>query len=190
MKLFNRTASLVLGSVLALSAAAAYADDYGTNANAGASSDTRSGAKGGQSGPYIGIGAGSARNSVVHDRSTAAKAFVGYDFNKNFGVEGGYVDLGIVDNGSEHIGRRSPYVDGVIRMPFSYGVNLFAKGGVHYSNTSSTIYGRDHDTDATYGAGLSYDFAPNVGTRVEWERFEQKRGRDDLVSASLVFKFM
>ncbi len=201
MKTSTGVVKAIFSGVLALSMASVYAaDNYdGTStynnstraAGAGSSGgQSMSGIHGGQTGPYVGIGVGSARNSVVKDSDTAVKGFLGYDFNKNFGIEAAYADLGKATAGADHISRKATYADGVIRMPLSYGIGIFAKGGVHYTRSSSNLYGSDTNTDATYGAGLSYDFSRNLGARAEWERFEQDRGRDDMVSASLVFKFM
>jgi OOP family OmpA-OmpF porin len=149
------------------------------------------------------------------DKDTAWKIFGGYQFNKNFGLEVGYVDMGkanasgtitgVAVNG-EIKGKGWEFL-GVGTIPFTgnlsgYGklglvrwdVDAFASaalgGNIAVGNAS------DKGTSATYGLGLKYDFTKNVGARLEWQRYNNigndsttGQGDVDLYSVGIVFKF-
>jgi len=144
---------------------------------------------------YVGAGGGRAENKDLNnDKDNGAwKAFVGYDFNKVFALEAGYVDLGETSAGPIRAESKGPEIVGIVSFPLTDNFGLFAKGGVHRLEVKRTTLGvfssTDRETDATYGAGLKFGFNKNVSLRGEWERFEMDNNDNDLISASLVFNF-
>ncbi len=143
---------------------------------------------------YVGAGGGQTKNKDLGNdtNNNAWKAFVGYDFNKFFGLEAGYVDLGSTSQGPVTAKAKGPDVAAVFNFPFTDNVGIFAKGGVHRFEVTQSALGlssTDRKTDAAYGAGVKFAFTKNIALRGEWERFEMKNNDSDLVSASLVFNF-
>src|SRR5712692_369437 len=142
---------------------------------------------------YVGLGGGRSENKDLgNDKDNAWRAFVGYDFNKFFALEAGYVDLGATESGSTNARIRGPELVGILSLPVTDEFAIFAKGGAHRLETkTSNPFGSstDRDTRATYGAGLKYAFNNNVSVRGELERFEVSNNNTNLVSASLVFHF-
>ena len=145
------------------------------------------------SGLYLGIGAGVAENRDIDDTDTAVKAIAGYNFNETFGIEGQYVDFGETAGPGFRSQADTVAVEGVVNLPFTPRFGVFGKGGVHYASLDTTVLGvsrTDNETDATYGAGVKFDFTDYLGVRGEWERFEIEDADTDVLSASLMFKFM
>lgn len=145
------------------------------------------------SGLYLGVGGGVAKNRNINDSDTAVKAIAGFDFNETFGIEGQYIDFGEAVGPGFRSQADTVAVEGVVNLPFTPRFGVFGKGGVHYASRDTTVLGvsgSDNQTDATYGAGVKFDFTDYLGVRGEFERFEIKNAATDVVSASLMFKFM
>jgi len=149
------------------------------------------------------------------DKDTAWKVFGGYQFNKNFGAEVGYVDLGkATANGvitgvavSADAKVKGFEVLGVGTLPIANNFSAYGKLGFFrwdldvsatgaISGFSATVSASETGTDFTFGLGLKYDFAKNIGARLEWQRYndigkESTTGKSDadLLSLGIVFKF-
>jgi OOP family OmpA-OmpF porin len=161
------------------------------------------------------LGAGFAATSITEDeRDRGFKIFGGYQFNRNFAVEGGYFDLGkfsftaaTVPAGTltGNIRVRGLNLDLVGILPFTEKFSAFGRVGVQYAKTKDSFAGTgavlianpnpsERDTNYKFGLGLQYDFTQSLGMRVEAERYRIKDavgGKDniDLVSVGLVFRF-
>jgi len=186
---------------------------------------------------YLGIGAGQSRaknnDSSINDEligtgATAAatttnghgveyKAFLGYQFNQYFAVEGGYFNLGkfSVDSitapaGTLHGDIRNNMgvnLDAVGTLPIvTDRFLLFARAGVQASKTSDLFIGSgaaavpanaapsQNLTSYKAGAGMEFDFTKNIGLRGEWERYRVSDGFNgrinvDVFSGSLLYRF-
>ena len=149
------------------------------------------------------------------DKDTGWKVFGGYQFNKNFGAEVGYVDLGkATANGvitgvavSADAKVKGFEVLGVGTLPIANNFSAYGKLGFFrwdldvsatgaISGFSATVSASETGTDFTFGLGLKYDFAKNIGARLEWQRYndigkESTTGKSDadLLSLGIVFKF-
>ena len=149
--------------------------------------------------------------------ATAAKAFMGYQFNKYIAAEGGYFRLGdftfdatTTPAGTLHgsYKNRSGWnLDAVGSLPlFNDKFSLLARLGVQTSKTSDLFNGTGaaaalrnpspskNQVSYKYGAGAEYDFTRNIGVRAEWERYRVSDGISekinvDLISASLLYRF-
>jgi OOP family OmpA-OmpF porin len=172
---------------------------------------------------YAGAAVGQSRISdacegvtvACDDKDTAWKVFGGYQFNKNFGAEVGYVDLGkATANGvitgvtvSADAKVKGFEVLGVGTLPIANNFSAYGKLGFFrwdldvsatgvISGFSATVSASETGTDFTFGLGLKYDFAKNIGARLEWQRYndigkESTTGKSDadLFSLGIVFKF-
>jgi OOP family OmpA-OmpF porin len=188
------------------------------------------------SGWYAGAGAGSSRTDIDAGRWNAAlarvgftgvttttdetdtgwKLFVGYQVNRNFAVEAGYVDLGRAGVSSRFTGpapgtiradgrATAWHVDAVGMLPLNGSLALLGRVGIVASETrlsaAATAAGvtvfeamTDRETSYKLGLGLSYEFTKTVGVRGEWERFRVGDGDGgthsvDLFSVSLRVRF-
>lgn len=150
----------------------------------------------------------------VDDTDTGWKLFAGYQFNKYFALEGGYVNLGRFDanttvtavNGnpitptsiSANIKVKDGlYFDAVGILPVSETFSVFGKLGAYSLKTelSASAAGASasdsaRNSDLTYGVGVNYSFSKDLKMRGEWERFEKvgdanKTGQSDIDLLSL-----
>jgi hypothetical protein len=124
------------------------------------------------------------------ENDTAYKAFAGYRFNKIFGLELDYINLGepsgdVVPglNVDSSIDGFAPYVIATVPLGifefygrigyFFYDANL---------GVESALAGRvevdEESEDFVYGAGFGLDLLDHINIRLEYERFEIE-GLDD-----------
>ncbi|MFT5534090.1 MAG: OOP family OmpA-OmpF porin [Candidatus Paceibacteria bacterium] len=161
------------------------------------------------------LGSGFATTSIANDnQATAFKVFGGYQFNRNFALEGGYFDLGRFGYHATTVPAGT--LDGSIRLK---GLNLDAVGILPITDKLSafgrvgvnTAQARDHfsgsgainvltptrekrDTNIKFGLGLQYAMTEALNLRVEAERYRindaiGNRGDVDMVSVGLVYHF-
>ncbi|NJD36136.1 MAG: hypothetical protein FIA96_15125 [Betaproteobacteria bacterium] len=156
--------------------------------------------------------------SSVDDTDTGYKLQVGYNFTKNWGIEGGYVDLGeMTYKATGRIGAVAASakaraevtgwnIAGVGTLPINEQFSLFGKLGAIYADvdvkataTGGGISASDHasttDWKANFGVGATYKFNKQWGMRAEWERFDNLGDNNtgktdvDLLSVGVVFSF-
>ena len=153
--------------------------------------------------------------STTDDSDTGYKLQVGYKFNPNFAIEGGYIDFGKVSysatftGGSANASAKASgwNVDAVGILPINDAFSLFGKVGlidakvdvsVSATGPGGSASGSANTTKwrGTYGLGGTYDFTKNVGMRVEYERFSELgdsnntgKSNVDLYSLGVVYKF-
>jgi OOP family OmpA-OmpF porin len=161
------------------------------------------------------IGSGATSTSITHDQRDAAyKVFGGYQFSPNFGVEGGYFNLG--EFGFKSTTTPAGTLDGRIKAD---GLNLDLVGTLPVNDQLSLlgrvgmIRARARDTFTTTGAlsvanprpettqqnykagvGFAYKFSPSMTLRGELERYRindavGNNGDINMASLSLVFPF-
>ena len=134
-----------------------------------------------------------------HNRDTAYKGFGGYQFSRNFALEGSYFDLGkfgfpapaaapgVLDGG---LRVRGYGVDAVGLLPLSERFSAFAKLGESYAHTrdsssatggnnGSNSFTREWRANPKVGAGLQFLVTHHVGVRGAWERYRIGDGVSD-----------
>ena len=150
--------------------------------------------------------------STCDDSDTAFRVFGGYMFNKHFGAELGYADLGKVSlsgaippfgtvNANIKVKAWDLVAVGV--LPIAGKFSVYGKLGMYRadSDLSASALGvsastSDSNTDLTYSLGAGYDFSKNLGIRGEWQRYS-KVGSDntggdgdiDVYSLAVVWRF-
>jgi OOP family OmpA-OmpF porin len=142
------------------------------------------------------------------------KLFTGYQFNRNFAIEGGYVSLGEFGYMAELnplATRRGDTrmmalnIDLVGILPMTDKLSAFGKIGTAYGQSREQFSGhgpvtitrfsnREREMDYTYGAGFQYDVTPQLGMRIEAERFTisnnvLRNDNVDLFSLGVVYRF-
>ena len=148
------------------------------------------------------------------DRSTGFKLYGGYQFHRNFALEGGYFDLGKFGYTANTIPTGT--LDGTIKLK---GFNLDAVGilpitdrfsalgrvGLNYAQARDSFTGTGavnvtnpnpskSGTNYKLGVGLQYAFTEALGMRAEVERYRVNdavgnKGHVDLFSVGLVYRF-
>lgn len=139
---------------------------------------------------YVSAGIGKSRSGegcfgVCDPTDRSWNVSAGYQFNRNFGVEVGYVDLGETTTSGTVAGApataviKSKAVEllGVATLPISERFAFYLKGGVFRSDSDSVTTGavvgtgRENDNGFTFGGGLQYSFSPNIAARLEWQSY-------------------
>ncbi len=135
-------------------------------------------------------------SSDVKDSGFAARLYLGYNVNHNFGIEAGYVFLPnakvtLTDNtsgDSQTIKIKNYAIDLVAKLmvPVSDGFGLYAKaGGAYFHSTydpnSGTFTNLDGVTQSSYdtashfgpayGVGAFYEFNQNIGIDLSWMHY-------------------
>lgn len=184
-----------------------------------------------ESGPYVGIDAGYAYvnadaqdtadglasilgGSVTVTQDTSAfigRVYAGYNINKNFGFEVGYLKTsdvettasGIAGNGVAYRGNADLSVSGfdyalLIKPIETRGLDgLFAKVGGHYSETSydwsltgtSTVSGETDEDGSGFLVGIGYEapLANGLDARVTYTYYDNISGVSDNNSSVITF---
>jgi OmpA-OmpF porin, OOP family len=135
-------------------------------------------------------------------RSTAFRAFGGYQLNRYVAVEAGYTDLGtasirasVVPTGTfeRRIKTTGFDVSVVGILPVTNKFALFARAGAFMSERKTSITASGdvellagvqgntaRQTKATFGAGVTYDFTKNIALRAEAS--QTRKYADELLS--------
>jgi OOP family OmpA-OmpF porin len=140
----------------------------------------------------------------VDGKDTAFKLFTGYMFDRHFGVESAYVDLGEVSYSGAFSGDL--VTGGKVEVtgfniaalgsyPASDEFSLFGKIGLfiwEWRATDTTAGApfstKDHGTDISFGLGVGYNFTRSLGVRAEWERFRLDDADADLLSIGIIWR--
>ena len=192
MKIGNTIIALALACGAALAASQASAQAY-------------LGGSIGQSDIDEQIATGLITGGSVDGTDTAFKIFGGYMFNRHFGLEAAYVDLGEASYSGNFGGL--PVTGGRVEvsgmnisalgaLPIGERFSLFGKIGLFMwdAEASDTTGGipfsaQEDGTDVSFGIGLGYQFTRNLGVRAEWEMFTTDNADSNLLSVGLLWRF-
>lgn len=151
------------------------------------------------------IATGLITGGSVDGTDTAFKIFGGYMFNRHFGLEAAYVDLGEASYSGNFLGF--PVTGGRVEvtglnvsalgaLPIGERFCLFGKIGLFMweAEASDTTGGvpfsaQQDGTDLSFGIGLGYQFTRNLGVRAEWEMFTTEDAESNLISVGLLWRF-
>lgn len=140
------------------------------------------------------------------DSDTAWKALVGYQFNRNFAVELGYIDLGEVDargpGGTVSAEATAFELVAVGSLPVADRFSVYGKLGLFRGETDARVNTvlrnlslSETNTDLTFGFGARFDVSRNFAVRAEWQRYSDVGGGDigesdvDVISIGALFRF-
>lgn len=170
---------------------------------------------------YAGLNLGQAKvkdfdctgTTSCDDKDTAWSIFGGYQINKNFGVELGYVDLGEASGSGTDpfLGTFSATFEttgfelsGVGTLPINEKFSVYGKLGffmwdLDVKASSSTLGSgsfSEDGTDLTFGVGVRWNFTKNLTAQLQWQRYNDigddvTTGKDDVdvLSAGILFRF-
>jgi opacity protein-like surface antigen len=80
---------------------------------------------------------------------------------------------------------------GVGKFPLGNQLYVYGLAGLAKIKTESTISGlrvSDDSNELTFGFGLQYNFSPQAGARLQWQRYDTS-SEVDVVSVGVVYKF-
>ena len=192
MKIGNTIIALALACGAALAASQASAQAY-------------LGGSIGQSDIDEQIATGLITGGSVDGTDSAFKIFGGYMFNRHFGLEAAYVDLGEASYSGNFVGL--PVTGGRVEvsgvnisalgaLPIGERFSLFGKIGLFMwdAEASDTTGGvpfsaQQDGTDLSFGVGVGYQFTRNLGLRAEWEMFTTDDAESSLISVGLLWRF-
>lgn len=117
---------------------------------------------------YVGVDAGVTR--VDHlSNETSFGVFGGYKFTPNVAVEAGYRKLGKFGVYGVNADLKQAAISVLASAPVADKLSVYGRLGYNRLEASARGH-KEHDSKAVYGIGASYDVAPNVAARVEWQR--------------------
>lgn len=142
-------------------------------------------------------------NPSVDDTDTGFRLGGGYMFHKNFGAEIAYVDLGkatVSSGGATAEAKASGEVLAVVGvLPLGQQFSLLARVG--FINATVKLSGPGGSVDSTdvkstYGIGAAFNFNPQLGVRVGFDRYSKLGDSNttgesdvDMISLGVVYKF-
>jgi len=146
---------------------------------------------------YIGGGVGaSSTDAAGFEDGTSFQIFGGYMFNPNFGLEGGFTNLGDFDlTGApgSNVSVDGFYGAAVLGAPVGKGGFIKGKLGFYSWNFDGVGPGIAADTDGTdlmYGVGFDWYFNQSVGVGIEYDVYSSVNDEDvDAFWLNLLIKF-
>jgi opacity protein-like surface antigen len=164
-----------------------------------------------QGSPYVGVGVSSVDHSVSLPGTTngnsdgykaSGKIFGGYDFDKTWGVEAGYVDYRKSDY-SYNLGTQtihgqseghSTYIAGKATAPINDQFSVFGKLGVAENKVklNDPIFKGDTKTEVYAGVGGQYNLNQKVALTLEYERFGKSKDigqKADVITVGAKYAF-
>lgn len=158
---------------------------------------------------YLGLNLGSPRYSThcggpgfnCDNPSTSFHLYGGAMMNDNFGLELGYLNMGNASRAGGTTKAQGVNFSVVGRAPLSQSFAVFGKLGATYGHTSvsadpssGVTTGTKNGLGLAYGAGVSFDFTPQVSAVLEWDRHDFRFAGDvrepvKTTSVGLQYKF-
>ena len=157
----------------------------------GAPSFAMAQAKQGDSGWYIGAHIGQADVDELSDEDTSFKILGGYQINKNFAVEGAYIDFGKTSVSGIEFKANAWEVVAVGILPIADRFGIYGKAGMFWGEAKGGGEKAD-SVELTYGVGVQFDLARNLGLRAEYQKYtDVGDGASDVnvMSVGVVFRF-
>jgi OOP family OmpA-OmpF porin len=193
-KTMKKTMLAVLAGFLAMGGAQAQ-----TTAAASAAADTAPHA-------YVGLGVGVVSDPSAGGRRATAKVFGGYEFNRNWALEGGFTGFRTSDfllwDGTQdgpvtegHVRSRAAYVAGKYTIPINENFAAYGKLGLSHSErkVSSPQWSfTERDTGLYAGLGAQYKLTRDLSAVVEYERYGKRKTfgpKADVYSVGLKYGF-
>lgn len=133
--------------------------------------------------------------------ATSFRVAVGYDLNRYFSVEGGYVDFGKIDFGDVDLGGLTGSVDAQAdgwefsitgRIPVGSRFSLMGRTGLlWWDATTQVSVVSDHlsKRDTFFGLGGEFSATEKLGITAGWTRYDLDSDNIDYLSIGLRFRF-
>jgi len=142
---------------------------------------------------YVGTSIGGSRvdacsglpgGTSCDNKDVSWRVFGGYQFNRHFAVEIGYVDAGAIKITGLGVGGKvaSTGYDAVALgiLPLDESMSVFVKGGAYSSSSELTstvgVSADESQTGPLIGFGAQFDIDKVTGVRMEWNRYMEAGG--------------
>ncbi|WP_299012949.1 OmpA family protein [uncultured Photobacterium sp.] len=126
-------------------------------------------------------GALDGRESAFERDDWGGGAFIGYNYNSWFGVEGGYTYLGQADFKQGNSGFEVQGLDLVGKFTWSAtsDIDIFGKAGGYFFDVDNGVNNEDESgISGTVGVGAEYFFNEDLSARVEYQYYNQVGDND------------
>jgi len=133
------------------------------------------------------------------DKDTSVSLYAGSMLGNFWGVELGYINMGRVDRAGGSTKAQGLNLSLVGSAPLGRSFGVFGKLGTTYGFTdvsaaagSGVTGGSDNGFGLSYGAGVSYDFTPQLSATLGWDSHDFRfagTGRDAVRSTSLGLRY-
>jgi OOP family OmpA-OmpF porin len=151
----NKLHNIILGLALVCATTTAYSTDVGKGYISG----------------YI--GSTNIEDDGFDDSDTSFRIGGGYKFNKNFALEGYYIDYGTTSDSGFTADADGLQVQGVGLLPVSKNVDIYGKLGLVMWDAELCLSGfgcmNDDGNDFVFGFGGSFALSKQVDLRAEYE---------------------
>ena len=122
---------------------------------------------------YVGADVGATKIDSISGNKTSVGIYGGYNFNSNFAAELSYRNLGDLDIGPVSFKIKQTSISAIGAYPLTNEIKVYGRLG--YNNIDGeVVYNKvkytGGDSGILYGIGLSYQFAPKVVGRIEFQR--------------------
>jgi len=133
--------------------------------------------------------------------ATSFRVAVGYDLNRYFSVEGGYVDFGKIDFGDVDVGGLTGSVDAQAdglefsitgRVPVGNRFSLLGRTGLLWWDARTQVNDvsdRLSKRDMFFGLGVEFSTTEKLGITAGWTRYDLDSDNIDYLSIGLRFRF-
>ncbi|MFC5498425.1 outer membrane beta-barrel protein [Caenimonas terrae] len=156
---------------------------------------------------YVGLSLGRSRYSVpcgvtslnCDSTDSSVQISAGSMLGNFWGVELGYLDMGRISRGGGTTKAQGLNLSVVGKAPVWQSLGVFGKIGTTYGRTDTSALlgsgvnnGTDRGFGLSYGAGVSYDFTPQLSATLAWDSHDfhfAGSGRDPVRSTSLGLQY-
>jgi OOP family OmpA-OmpF porin len=133
--------------------------------------------------------------------ATSFRVAVGYDVNRYFSVEGGYIDFGKIDFGNVDVGGITGSVDAqadgtefsiIGRVPVGDRFSLMGRAGLLWWDAKTQVLGVSNHLskkDSFLGVGGEFSATEKLGITAGWARYKLDSDDIDYLSIGLRFRF-
>ena len=156
---------------------------------------------------YVGLSLGKSRYAVscgatsfsCDNADNSVQISVGSMVGNFWGVELAYLDMGRISRGGGSTRAQGLNLSMLGKAPVWHALGVFGKLGATYGRTETTTAagsalanGSDRGFGLSYGAGVSYDFTPQLSATLGWDSHDFRfagSGRDAVRSTSLGLQY-
>lgn len=139
----------------------------------------------GQSRPnFDTAGTASGVGTLFNSSDGAYKLYGGYNFHKNFSVEGTWINLGSYDSNAANTVEMAGWGIALVGdLPLSKEFSLLGRIGEYRMRMKRNPLGTaDNSWSPSFGVGLKYAFNPNFSARAEFERITKMGSNTTTIS--------
>jgi OmpA-OmpF porin, OOP family len=154
---------------------------------------------------YIGGHFGQSDVKELDETDTSWKILGGYQINRNFAVELGYIDFGKITlsgpGGTATFESTAFELMAVAGVPVADRFSIYGKFGFYRADSElnfnipalgGAFSGSETNNDITFGVGARFDVTRNLGIRAEWQRYSDvgDGATDiDVMSVGVIYRF-